>query len=78
MKQDYFKSKASMYLFALLEISGKIQLDLLGITYNQHYKDKESAKNWYEDIMKTIKNSNHTNLENAIRNLKMLYAGMLG
>ncbi|WYE64881.1 hypothetical protein LDK10_05720 [Fusobacterium animalis] len=77
MKQDYFKSKASMYLFALLEITGKVQLDLLGITYN-HYKDKESAKNWYEDIMKTIKNSNHTNLENAIRNLKMLYAGMLG
>lgn len=77
MKQDYFKSKASMYLFALLEITGKVQLDLLGITYN-HYKDKESAKNWYEDIMKTIKNSNHTNLKNAIRNLKMLYAGMLG
>ncbi len=37
MKQIYFKSTAYMYMFALLETVGKIQLDLLGANYN-HYE----------------------------------------
>lgn len=40
MKQIYFKSTAYMYMFALLETVGKIQLDLLGANYN-HYKNKK-------------------------------------
>ena len=40
----YFKNEASKYMFALTEVGGKIQLNLLGVDYN-HYRDENLAKN---------------------------------
>ena len=77
MKVDYFKSKSSMYLFALLETTGKIQLDLLGITYN-HYNNENLANNWYKNIKREIINTEFINLDEAIKNLDKLYSGMIG
>lgn len=77
MKQIYFKNNAYMYMFALLETVGKIQLDLLGITYN-HYNNKKLANNWYKNIKQEIINNEFSNLDEAIRNLDKLYSGMIG
>lgn len=77
MKQIYFKNNAYMYMFALLETVGKIQLDLLGITYN-HYNNKKLANNWYKNIKREIINTEFINLDEAIKNLDKLYSGMIG
>ena len=77
MKQIYFKNNAYMYMFALLETVGKIQLDLLGITYN-HYNNKKLANNWYKNIKQEIINNEFSNLDEAIKNLDKLYSGMIG
>ena len=77
MKQIYFKNNAYMYMFALLETVGKIQLDLLGITYN-HYNNKKLANNWYKNIKQEIINNEFSNLDEAIKNLDRLYFGMIG
>ena len=73
----YFKNEASKYMFALTEVSGKIQLNLLGVNYN-HYRDENLAKNWYEYVKQTIENSEYTDLAGAIGVLEVLYEGMLG
>ena len=52
----YFKSEASKYMFALTEVDGKIQLNLLGVDYN-HYRDENLAKNWYEYVKEVIEDS---------------------
>ena len=77
MKQIYFKNNAYMYLFALLETTGKIQLDLLGITYN-HYKNENLANNWYKNIKNEIINTESVDLDKAIKNLDKLYSGIIG
>ena len=73
----YFKNEASKYMFALTEVGGKIQLNLLGVDYN-HYRDENLAKNWYEYVKQTIKNSEYTDLAGAIGILEVLYEGMIG
>ena len=73
----YFKNEASKYMFALTEVGGKIQLNLLGVDYN-HYRDENLAKNWYEYVKQTIENSEYTDLAGAIGILEVLYEGMLG
>ncbi len=73
----YFKNEASKYMFALTEVGGKIQLNLLGVDYN-HYRDENLAKNWYEYVKQTIENSEYTDLARAIGILEVLYEGMLG
>ena len=39
----YFKNEAAKYMFALIEVEGKIQLNLLGVDYN-HYRNENLAK----------------------------------
>ena len=73
----YFKNEASKYMFALTEVSGKIQLNLLGVDYN-HYRDENLAKNWYEYVKGVIEDSEYTDLAGAIGVLEVLYEGMIG
>ena len=72
----YFKSEAAKCMFALTEIGGKPQLDLLGINYN-HYRNEKLAKNWYEYIKQIIENSEYTELVGAMGILEILYKGMI-
>jgi len=55
----YFKNEASKYMFALTEVGGKIQLNLLGVDYN-HYRNENLAKNWYQHIKQIIEDSEFT------------------
>ena len=73
----YFKNEASKYMFALTEVGGKIQLNLLGVDYN-HYRDENLAKNWYEYVKGVIEDSEYRDLAGAIGVLEVLYEGMLG
>ena len=73
----YFKNEASKYMFALTEVSGKIQLNLLGVDYN-HYRDENLAKNWYEYIKGVIEDSEFIDFSKAMEILEVLYKGMLG
>ncbi|EUB41070.1 hypothetical protein LDK09_07515 [Fusobacterium animalis] len=73
----YFKNEASKYMFALTEVDGRIQLNLLGVNYN-HYRDENLAKNWYEYVKQTIENSEYTDLAGAMGILEVLYDGMIG
>ena len=73
----YFKNEASKYMFALTEVDGKIQLNLLGVDYN-HYRDENLAKNWYEYVKEVIEDSEYTDLAEAMEILGLLYKGMLG
>ena len=73
----YFKNKASKYMFALTEVGGKIQLNLLGVDYN-HYRDENLAKNWYEYVKEVIEDSEYIDLAEAMEILGLLYKGMLG
>ena len=72
----YFKSEAAKYMFALTEVDGKVQLNLLGINYN-HYRNEKLAKNWYEYVKQTIENSEYTDLAGAMGILEVLYEGMI-
>ena len=72
----YFKNEASKYMFALTEVDGRIQLNLLGVDYN-HYRDENLAKNWYEYVKQTIENSEYTDLAEAMGILKVLYNEMI-
>ena len=49
----YFNSKASEYIFYLIELDGDIRMKKLGIT-NVHFKNKRLAKKWREQISKAI------------------------
>ena len=73
----YFKNEAAKYMFALIEVEGKIRLNLLGVDYN-HYRDENLAKNWYEYVKQTIENSEYTDLAGAMGILEVLYEGMIG
>ena len=64
-------------MFALTEVDGRIQLNLLGVNYN-HYRDENLAKNWYEYVKQTIENSEYTDLAGAMGILEVLYEGMIG
>lgn len=73
----YFKNEEAKYMFALTEVDGRIQLNLLGVNYN-HYRDENLAKNWYEYVKQTIENSEYTDLAGAMGILEVLYEGMIG
>ena len=73
----YFKNEETKYIFYLVALEGKIQLDFLNIDRG-HYENRQRARNWYEEIKKKIKDSKHPKLEEAIENLDKLYRGMGG
>ena len=71
----YFKDEVSKYIFFLVELEGKVQLDFLGIDPG-HYSNKEKAKNWYNKIKNIIEKSEHSKVDEAIASLEKLYKGM--
>ena len=76
MEKDlYFKDEEAKYIFYLVEIGGKIQMDLLGIK-RIHYINKDMAKSWYKEISNKIINSKHPKLMEAMKELEKLYKGM--
>lgn len=74
----YFKDKVSKYIFYLVEIEGKPQLDLLGITYD-YYRDKKIAEKWHKEIVKLIHpdRCKHPKATEAMQALEKLYKGMI-
>lgn len=77
LEDKYFKNEAAKYMFALTEVHGKIQLNLLGIDYN-HYRNENLAKNWYQYIKQIIEDSEFTDFAEAMEMLEVLYKGMMG
>lgn len=72
----YFKNEEAKYIFYLVALEGKLQMDFLNIDI-EHYENRERSKIWYEEIKKKIKDSKHPKLEEAIKNLNRLYKGMI-
>ena len=77
MEKDlYFKDETSKYIFFLVELEGKIQLDFLGVNPS-HYSNKEKAKDWYNKIKKIIQKSGHSKADEAMASLEKLYKWMI-
>ena len=74
----YFKDKVSKYIFYLVELNGKLQLDFLGISF-EHYKNKKIADKWHKDIIKIVHPDicNHPKATEATKALENLYEGMI-
>ena len=72
----YFKNEEAKYIFYLVALEGKLQMDFLNIDI-EHYENRERSKIWYEEIKKKIKDSKHPKLEEAIKNLNRLYKGRI-
>ena len=75
MKDLYFIDETTKIIFALVELPGKVKMDLLGIK-RIHYINKDMAKSWYEEINNKIINSKHPKLMEAMKELEKLYKGM--
>ena len=71
----YFKDDTSKYIFFLVELKEKPQLDFLGVDFS-HYSNKEKAKNWYNKIKNIIEKSEHSKIDEAIASLEKLHKGM--
>lgn len=72
----YFKDEVSKYIFFLVELEGKPQLDFLGVDPS-HYSNKEKAKNWYNKIKNIIEKSEHSKADEAMASLENLYKWMI-
>lgn len=76
MEKDlYFKDETTKIIFALVELPGKVKMDLLGIQ-RIHYFNSDISKNWYEETKNKIINSKHPKLMEAMKELEKLYKGM--
>ena len=75
MKDLYFIDETTKIIFALVELPGKVKMDLLGIQ-RIHYINRDVSKNWYEEIKNKIMDSKHTKLMEAMKELEKLYKGM--
>ena len=76
MEKDlYFKDETTKTIFALVELQGKVQMDLLGIQ-RIHYFNSDISKNWYEETKNKIMDSKHPKLMEAMKELEKLYKGM--
>ena len=75
MEDLYFKNEEAKIIFVLVELPGKIQMDLLGIG-RIHYINSDVSKKWYTETKEKIANSNHPKLDVALVNLEKLYKGM--
>lgn len=71
---EYFKDETSKYIFFLVELSGKSQLDFLGINPG-HYCNKNIADRWYSEIKKKI-SPDHPKYNLALKSLEKLYKNM--
>lgn len=75
MKDLYFINETTKTIFALVELQGKVQMDLLGIQ-RIHYFNSDISKNWYEETKNKIMDSKHPKLMEAMKELEKLYKGM--
>ena len=76
MEKDlYFIDETTKTIFALVELQGKVQMDLLGIQ-RIHYFNSDISKKWYEETKNKIMNSKHPKLVEAMKELEKLYKGM--
>lgn len=76
MKDLYFKSEASRIMFILVEIGSTTRASLLNIT-GKHYRDKEVAEKWYENLIDILnKEKSHPSYEAAITQLNIMYSIM--
>ena len=75
MENLYFISEEARLIFGLVELTGKAQMDFLGIDQS-YYINKSKAKNWYEETKVKVENSKHPMKDVAIENLNKLYKGM--
>ena len=71
---EYFKDETSKYIFFLVELEGKKQLELLGINPG-HYCNRDIAERWYSGIKKKI-DTEHPKSDEALEALKKLYKRM--
>ena len=73
----YFKDEISKYIFYLVELNGKLQMDFLDVSYDL-YIDEKKANKWYKQIVKKI----HPDIcrdpkgAEAMQSLENLYKGM--
>ena len=77
MKDLYFISEEAKIIFGLVELTGKAQMDFLGIA-EIHYFSRERAKGWYQEVKGMIEISKHPNVKIAMENLNKIYNGMGG
>ncbi|WP_405358115.1 hypothetical protein KST12_04115 [Fusobacterium polymorphum] len=75
MKDLYFIDETTKIIFALVELPGKVKMDLLGIQ-RIHYINSDISKKWYEEIKNKIMDSKHPKLMEAMKELEKLYKGM--
>lgn len=75
MEDLYFKNHEARLIFGLVVLSGKPQIDLLGIDYS-HYSNKKIAEIWYSNIKDVLAVSKHEMRDVALENLDKLYKGM--
>lgn len=75
MKDLYFIDETTKIIFALVELPGKVKMDLLGIQ-RIHYINSDISKKWYEEIKNKIMDSKHPKLMEAMKELENLYKGM--
>ena len=75
MKDLYFIDETTKIIFALVELPGKVKMDLLGIQII-HYFNSDISKNWYEETKNKIMDSKHPKLMEAMKELEKLYKGM--
>lgn len=76
MEKDlYFIDESSRIIFALVELPGKVQMDLLGIG-RIHYINSDVSKKWYSETKEKIADSKHPKLMEAMKQLERLYKGM--
>ena len=76
MKDLYFIDETTKIIFALVELPGKVKMDLLGIQ-RIHYINSDIKVNiWYEETKNKIINSKHPKLMEAMKELEKLYKGM--
>jgi hypothetical protein len=70
----YFKSEASRYIYALVELSGESQLKEIGLD-RIHFRDKVKAKELRNKIAHEIHPDicNHSEAENAMNKLTKLF-----
>lgn len=52
-KSEYFLSKASEFVFYLVELDGETRMEKLGVT-KRHFTNKKIAKTWMRNISKEI------------------------
>ena len=71
---EYFKDETSKYIFFLVELEGKQQLDFLGINPG-NYINKNIAERWYSEIKKKI-DTEHPKSDEAFEALEKLYKRM--